>query len=132
MAEFDASFDSETGEFTFTFGALTKVLPAGTQASDIDQERAAWEAEIGESTQPVPQEVSMRQARLALLADGRLDDVETALAALPGDAGRAARIEWEYAGTVTRDSDLIISLGAQLGLTDQKIDDLFRAAALIP
>ena len=66
------------------------------------------------------------------MADGRLDDVETALAALPGDAGRAARIEWEYAGTVTRDSDLIISLGAQLGLTDQKIDDLFRAAALIP
>ena len=77
---------------------------------------------------PVPAGVSMRQARLALLGAGLLSAVEAALASLPGVEGEAARIEWEYALAVERHSPLINALAPALGLTDEQVDDLFRAA----
>lgn len=78
--------------------------------------------------QPVPQVVTMRQARLALLGAGLLARVNDALAAMPGVEGEAARIEWEYATTVDRGSPLIASLGGALGLDDAALDDLFTTA----
>jgi hypothetical protein len=129
MSEFFVTQDPDTGRFTFHFGELTLELPEGTQQADLDQARADWEATLGFSTHPVPQEVSMRQARLALLGAGLLSTVRQFLEALPGDEGEAARIEWEYAGSVTRSSALINSIGGQLGLTETQIDDLFRTAA---
>lgn len=131
MAEFIVT-RNETGVFTFQFGHLTLVLPQGTTEADLDQARADWEVAEGINTQLVPQEVSMRQARLALLNAGLLTQVQQLLDALPGVEGEAARIEWEFAGSVTRNSGLITSLGTQLSLTEAQIDDLFRAAALIP
>jgi len=77
---------------------------------------------------PVPEVVSPRQARLALLGIGLLDTVETALKALPGPQGRAALIDWEYATEVQRHSPLIAALAPALGLTSEQVDDLFRAA----
>jgi hypothetical protein len=76
---------------------------------------------------PVPQSVSMRQARLALLAAGLLDDITEAIQAL----GQAAAIEWEYATEVRRDSPLIAMVQANNDLTDTAIDDLFREAATL-
>jgi hypothetical protein len=73
----------------------------------------------------IPDVVSMRQARLALLAAGLLDSVEAAIAAAPP----AARIEWEYAADVRRDYGLVLMLAAALGLTEQQLDDLFVTAA---
>ncbi len=75
--------------------------------------------------------VSMRQARLALLAAGVLGDVAPALAALPSPHRDAAEIEWEYASEVHRDAPLIAALGSALGLTEDQIDDLFAAAAML-
>lgn len=80
----------------------------------------------------MPQTVTMRQARLAMLSAGILDDVESLIQQMPGDEGRAARIDWEYALDVRRDWPLIDGLGSQLGMTDQQIDDLFVAAASVP
>lgn len=77
---------------------------------------------------PVPEAVTARQARLALLGAGKLDMVDVALAQLPGSQGRAARIEWEYATDIRRDSPMIAALAPALGLTSEQIDDLFRAA----
>lgn len=132
MSEFSVTLDSETGRFTFNFGELSLELPEGTTEDDLDQARADWELAEGIKTHPVPQEVSMRQARLALLGAGLLSTVQQSLDALPGDEGEAARIEWEYAGSVTRSSELITSIGSQLGLTEAEIDNLFRTAAAIP
>lgn len=70
----------------------------------------------------VPDQVSMRQARLALLSAGLLDQVDGAI------ADPAARIEWEYAQIVKRDSPLIAGLTGGLGLTEAQVDDLFKAA----
>jgi len=80
----------------------------------------------------VPQSATMRQARLAMLQAGILDEVEALIAAMPGDEGRAARIDWEYAFEVRRDWTLIATLAPQLRMTDQQVDDLFILAASIP
>ena len=74
---------------------------------------------------PVPQQVTMRQARLALLSAGLLDDVEMVIAA----AGREAQLEWEYAAVVERSNPAVAVVQQQQSLTDAQIDDLFREAA---
>ena len=74
---------------------------------------------------PVPQQVTMRQARLALLNTGLLDDVEMVIAA----AGHAAQLEWEYAAVVDRSNPAVAVVQQQKALTDAQIDDLFRDAA---
>ena len=80
----------------------------------------------------VPQSVTMRQARLALLGIGLLDDVDAAIAAIPDPVQRkAAQIEWEYATVIERNSSLVQSLAAGLGLTAPAIDALFEAASRI-
>lgn len=77
----------------------------------------------------IPASVSMRQARLALLGAGLLSGVNAAIAAIPGAQGDAARIEWEYAQEVRRDSPLIALLMPSLGLTSEQVDAMFVAAA---
>lgn len=69
--------------------------------------------------------VSMRQAELALLDAGLLDDVELLVMNLP----RAAQIEWKRAQSVERDHPLIAYVQQAKGLTDEQIDDLFTDAA---
>lgn len=73
-------------------------------------------------------EVSMRQARLALLGAGMLAKVDHVLASLPSPMRDAAVIEWEYAASVRRDSPLIAQLGPALGLDADTLDSLFETA----
>jgi hypothetical protein len=72
----------------------------------------------------IPASVTLRQAKLALLGAGLLPQVDAAIAA----AGAAAQIEWSSASTVLRDSPLVASLSAALGLTSTELDALFTAA----
>lgn len=76
---------------------------------------------------PVPQSVTMRQARLALHGAGLLAAVNAAINA----AGEAAKIEWEYAQEVQRASGLVPAMAAQLGMNDAQLDALFTAAAAL-
>lgn len=69
--------------------------------------------------------VSMRQARLALLAQGLLSQVEAAVSNL----SQEAQIEWEYASTVDRLSPWVAQVGEAMGLSDAQLDALFEAAA---
>lgn len=77
----------------------------------------------------VPVSVTMRQARLALLGAGLLDDVEVAINALPEPPRTAARIEWDYASEVHRGSEFVGMMGAALMLDDDALDALFVTAA---
>lgn len=79
----------------------------------------------------VPKSVTIRQARLALLKSGLLDQVNAALNSLQGAEGEAARIEWEYSQEVWRNRPFVILLGEVLGLTSEQIDDLFIEAATL-
>lgn len=90
----------------------------------------AWVvADVVPPAPAVPEVVSMRQARIALLAAGHLAAVTAAVAAMPGIEGDVARIEWEYAQDVRRDSPLIGSLAPAVGLSSEQVDALFVAAA---
>lgn len=77
----------------------------------------------------VPASVTMRQARLSLLAAGLLQAVNDAIAVMPGADGEAARIEWEYATEVRRDSPLVAALAGPLNLADADLNQLFISAA---
>lgn len=79
-------------------------------------------------TPPVPEIVSMRKARRALLTAGLLDDVEASIAA----ASREVQIDWEFATEVRRDYPILKEIQSVQGLTDAQVDDLFRLAATFP
>lgn len=77
----------------------------------------------------VPPQVSMRQARLALLAAGKLALVDAAIDAMDEPARSAARIEWEYSSAVIRRGPLVAALAPAIGLNDALVDALFVDAA---
>lgn len=77
----------------------------------------------------VPSEISIRQARLALLHYNLLDNVNSIINSIEGPQGNAARIEWEYATSIKRDSQLVTSIIPLLGLTEDQIDELFILAS---
>ena len=77
----------------------------------------------------IPTEVTMRQARLALLAAGKLAGVEAAIASMPEPQRTAASIEWEYGNALQRNNPFVAQLGAALGLDDAGIDALFVEAS---
>ena len=76
----------------------------------------------------VPFAVTMRQARLALLAAGKLTLITTAINALPEPQRSAALITWEYSTEVQRHNGFVSQLAPALGMTEQQIDQLFIAA----
>lgn len=75
--------------------------------------------------------VTMRQARLALLAIGKLNDVNSAINAMSEPSRTAAQIEWNFASSVEKSSPLIQSLAPQIGISDAELTELFNAAALL-
>ena len=93
---------------------VAQARPAKTAAEILAAQRAAMV-------------VSRAQARLALLAAGLLDDIEAAVA----EGDRATQIAWADATTFRRDSPTLSAIAAAIGMSDDDIDDLFRAAALI-
>jgi len=80
---------------------------------------------------PIPQVVTMRQARLALLSQGLLSGVDAAIDALEDPIKSEARIEWEYSQTVERSRPFVTLLGIALGLDEAGLDNLFTLAATL-
>lgn len=106
----------------------------------LQGQRSGQEIVAGENGKPtlrpreqgapaIPAVVTMRQARLALLAAGHLDAVEHAFDSMPADVRRAAQIEWEYAGHVERASAFTQQMAAMLNLDEAALDALFLAAS---
>lgn len=107
----------------WTLVLLAEQLAAADTANLLAEQQRLQEAQVTM--------VSMRQARLALLGAGLLDQVETAIAAMEGTAGKAAQIEWEYATEVKRDSPLVSGLGQALQLDEETLDLLFAEGATL-
>ena len=107
-----------------------QVMVDGIVRDATPEELAEIEARAQDATQPtVPQEVSMRQARLALLGRGVLGQVDAAIDSLPSPDSEAARIEWDYSSVVARNSPLVTMMGVALGLDSSALDELFISAA---
>jgi hypothetical protein len=86
------------------------------------------DAKIAEET-VVPLEVTMRQARLALLADGKLGDVQSVIDSLSSPQREMAQIEWDYSSTVKRSNRFVALIGQALGYSEEDLDNLFIDAA---
>lgn len=109
--------------------------------ADLGADAAEHEALIAEveatyvepEPQPpqVPAAVTMRQARLALLGAGLLDDVDAAINAMTSPQREAAKIEWEYSQEVQRHNGFVSVLAPLLGLTEAQTDALFIGAAAL-
>ena len=82
-------------------------------------------------TPSVPTEVTMRQARLALLENGLLANVQPAINSLPEPDKTKAQIEWDYSNALQRSNPFVDVLGAALGLSSQDLDDLFIQASAL-
>lgn len=130
MARFaiiDAGRVTNHAEADADFAASQGWIPAaGSRIGDL------WDGEVFTQPPPpapvVPAAVTMRQARLALLGAGLLDDVDAAINAMPSPQKEAARIAWEYSQEVQRHNGVVAVLGPALGLTEAQIDTLFLAA----
>ena len=82
-------------------------------------------------TPSVPTEVTMRQARSALLENGLLANVQPAINSLSEPDKTKAQIEWEYSNALQRSNPFVGVLGTALGLSSQDLDDLFIQAAAL-
>jgi hypothetical protein len=71
--------------------------------------------------------LTMRQARLQMLAMGVLSQIEAAIT----QAGQAAQIQWEYATSVERDNALFRSIKAVLEFTDEQEEAFFNEGSLL-
>lgn len=77
----------------------------------------------------VPVSITRRQGRLALLQAGKLEAVESAIAAIEDPIARmAAKIEYETANW-ERSNQRIDAIGELVGLTPAEIDQLFIIGA---
>lgn len=97
-----------------------------------DAVEADWEYSDTGFTAPVAPaddrsewEVTMRQARLALLQANLLKSVQTTIKG----SSEAYQIEWEYSSVVRRDSPLVSTVASYLGLTQTEVDNLFIIAS---
>jgi hypothetical protein len=108
-----------------------KKVVNGKEVEMSPEEEAAFEASRAPGPAPIPQEVTMRQARLALFGAGLLASVESAIDALPEPQKTAARIEWDHSQTVQRSRGIVLQLGTAMGLSSAQIDALFVQAAAL-
>lgn len=65
-----------------------------------------------------------RQARWVLLDEGLLDAVEDIV-----KLNRKYEIYWEYATEIRREDTILIQLATALGITDEKLDEMFIKGA---
>lgn len=97
--------------------------------------KPTWSALVavsGAASNTVPKLVTPRQAKLALLSAGLLDEVEAAIDAIADPATkRVAQIEWEYAQEIERGWPLLVQIAGAMGMTDAELDELFIAAATL-
>jgi hypothetical protein len=148
--EVEATFDEEGNELTpasTTPGAVTDIqlkchsyhptqmamlradaLSFGTSLAEYNDDINGMESNYvapPPAPIPVPQVITIRQAKLVLLAAGLLDDVDAAVA----QADRATQIEWEYATEVNRQWPTLITLSGLIGLDAGALDELFIAGS---
>ena len=118
------------GIFSHDYAAQFVVAPDAVQPGWLS-DGVNFSAPVVVPSSLVPDSVTMRQARLALLGAGMLASVNSAIAGMTGMQGDAARIEWEFSSEVKRHDPLVMALGPTLGLTAAQLDGLFIAASVL-
>lgn len=76
----------------------------------------------------VPETISLWAFRSILTLQGLITQAEALIDSLSEPAKTVATIQWEYGNYIDRNHPLIASLGSQLGLTSEQIDNIFIEA----
>lgn len=118
-----AKFDTqaEADAHVATYGGFVAANPPGT----IDTWRIVGQTVTDDPPpEPVPGYVTRYQFKKAVLDSGQLAALKGAYSSLTDEA----KLYWDEADRVGRDSILITELKAALGLTDTQVDNFFRNA----
>ena len=87
----------------------------------------------GSTASVIPQSVTRRQARQALLLRGKFDLVQAAIDAIPDATARGLmQIEWDDSLDFVRTRASVIAIGAAIGLDSAALDEMFTFAASLP
>ena len=98
-------------------------LPNGTEMREMDRPI---------TVSPIPQVVTRRQAKQALLINGKLSLVQPAIDAIADAAQKAMiQIEWDDSQEFQRNRFSVIAIGSAIGLNSAQLDDLFVLAATL-
>lgn len=97
----------------------------GETRDETPEELAALEVERTAIQLIVPDTVSARQMKLALLGADLLDPIEAFVAT----QDRGVQISWEYATEFHRNDAMLADMAQAFGLTGDQVDDIFRTAA---
>lgn len=109
------------------FGGIPTVFY--TFASQAAFDAALAVADLTEPA-PVPQSVTRRQAKQALLLAGVLAQVQPAIDAIADPTTQAmVQIEWDDSQTFERNRPALIALAGALGMDGEALDQLFTTAA---
>jgi len=123
--EFPRFFGSCDDDADLTVDGVMMVF---ADTDDKTAEEQYNEMKAQEERARLPSVASPRQVRLALLELNLLAQVQTFVEALPEPDKTAVVIEWEYATEINKNSQLITSLSAQMGLTQEQVDEIFTLA----
>lgn len=124
----ESAYPTAVPEFFGTCPADADIKVEGVLGEFVEADWLQMQASELRARNHVPEQVTMRQARLALLSAGLLASVDTAISAMSEPAKSAALIEWEYATEVLRTSTLVTTLSTELNLTTEQLDQLFITA----
>jgi hypothetical protein len=90
------------------------------------------ELRFAPTTSGVPQTVTRRQGKQALVLNGKLDLVQPAIDAIADPAQRAMiQIEWDDSQEFERTRPSVIAIGTAIGLSSSQLDELFVLAATL-
>lgn len=126
MYQYFGEIDPATGKYSHVRITADDGTTQETTVAEFERDPEKFSEGIRE---PVPDTVSSAQARVALLAAGKLDSIEAIMATPEIDP--KIKIFWEYETVFWRLSPAINALSAQLGLSSDELDELFRQASKI-
>lgn len=111
--------------------ARSEAESARDEAQAMVQQLQAQLSELNpQPVNGVPQVVSRKQGRAALILAGLFSQVQPVIDAIPDATQRAlTQNAWDSAQTFERKDPFLLSLGAALGLDDAQLDALFVQAA---
>ncbi len=119
------------GQIFVNFNVETEVTEDGTKyvyeqlRFNPPMSDEALDKEVAKHKEAIkPKVITMRQARLQLLAAGLLDDVDNMLA-----ADRAMSIWWEYSTELDMYHNMTKAMTDQLGMTQEQVDVMFKEAS---
>lgn len=91
----------------------------------LDRVEQTWKIEQN----PIPNEVPLWAFRAILTIQGLASSVESLINTLPEPQKTVANVQWQYGNFIVRNHPLIDSLGTDLRLTKEQIDNVFKEAS---